>query len=470
MPSLPEIPGQRLLAELRTDRFCRWYRVDAPQPGLLVAFHDAQAGGVAQLEAVAAALATPGFAAVRASGLWQGLPWFVLAADTGEDPLRIAPLGELAGLNLLRRTAASLHAAALGDGHGGLLQGGLTLLPGPAALILPAFVVDDWLAEQVDAPARCEVPPGYRGLSASGRDLAALAAFACHWIAGARPAAAAGISALPPSLARVASPATVALVRTLLKVAGDRPSRADAKALLARLVQVQDPEPVSRAPVRTAPPGPVQRAGGGGRERPEPRQRPAPARPRRVPAVLGVAAVAAILLAVIALGGGGAIRSFLSDRPEHEPLPSPADPMAATADAVTPERPVAESSPTTEVHDAERDAAAAQIAERVLQQLRDKHAAPVKPVARPTVDKSAIDEGGRLKAEAMEILRAVRDHEVKHEDRNRRLDEAIGLLEKAQESYQKFIDQYPAKESLVEGTMADVIAMLRLAYKSKTRS
>ena len=473
MSSLPRIAGLRLISEVRRDMFARWYRVDSTDPGLLVLFHDADAGRLAAEAARRLDGAAGGaYAPCTATGEHDGLPWFRVAAENGYDPLDADAFGELDSLGLLKSIAQAVAGlAARGEAHGALLQGGLQVLPGPRVQVLPPFLIEDWLAERLQTRL-LEVPAGYRELSPSARDLAALTALCASWIGGRRPDAVFGPDAVPADLTANASPATAQVVRRLAASVGSSPDPSDVLQVLARVGWIDGGQrSAATATARERGPAPPPR------EPREPRERPRRARKRRIPAAVGVIALTGLAIGLVAIGGGDAFSDFVSGlkRPT-EALPTPSDPLARDPGAVVDVASVDDDAvdatdsdaPAGSVSDSDTSA----LADRIVADLAKKKAERDKPrtTKKSTYDRTLIDEAEKWREEGYAILRDVRDRKVKHKDRNRRLEEAIGLLEKARENYIQFVEQYPDKERLVERTLEDVVAMLRIAYKSKSRS
>ncbi len=62
----------------------------------------------------------------------------------------------------------------------------------------------------------------------------------------------------------------------------------------------------------------------------------------------------------------------------------------------------------------------------------------------------------------------LRESKVDPKQKNSKVQRAIDLLEQAREKYEGFVEQYPAKERLVDGSLQDVNSMIFFAYRQKT--
>lgn len=498
MSTLPSLPGLTILSEMGGDRHSRTYRLDGPGERRLLLYRDpALARAVAELAEQFDALQVEGLIRVEQVVRHQDQVGVVLAGDSGTDPWRHPPLGELESLPFLHevgQTVAEMHLADLA--HGSLKPDGLRISPAGELEVVPAFILADHLDHLDRLAASEQAAPGdgssRNSLSPAGRDLADLADLACHLIAGLSPRKPAGVGAEPVELRSIASPATAEAVRLLLEKAARNPTPAEACELLGRVGWAPDIGPIRRprrAPVRetlvraplratarpprnreAAPTAASGRSEGGGEERRSGDAAAYAPRPERrwVPYV-AVAAVALLGVGLLVVGGGGGLSNFFSGSSGgNTALPTPDGPLAGTDRSRSMEDLKKELLGDVPAASAGTEAPA-DLADQILEDLAARNARnPAQGKPKRSYDRAFIDQGDRLADEAKTILADIRDRKVKPEDRNARLDAAIQKLESAREKYESFVEQFPSRERLVEGGLEDVNSLIFFAYRQKT--
>ncbi len=479
------IAGLKVLSELGRDAYTRRFRLDSPRAEILVMFQEATvAGAVNEAARRYQALQIEGVTRIVRAVAEAGQVGLVVAGETGQSAWRSEPLGEGGALRILQEASSSLaRLLAAGESHGTLKPDGITLLADGSTLILPPILLPERLRELMGASGSAEAAAERerRTLAAPGRDLAALADLACHLIAGLRPVRPAGVGALPEELKRQASPATAQAVRLLFEAAAKGPSPDEAAAILERVGWARGVS-ASGAPAAGETGRRTRRSSGAdarlasaGEGEPGPAPGAARRVSRRIPGpVVALALLFAAGCVLVLSRGFGAPWSWPVGTDGSEgALPVPPDPLRRPARAgdqseTPPMGPDAPGEPVLPGGNDEVDAAAAALADEILRALNDNVRRLSIPVARRSFDRALIDEGDRLRDDAKAILAAVRDRTVPHEERNTRLDEAIALLERARENYEKFAEQNAERERLVSGSVEDVNALIFFAHRMKT--
>ncbi len=500
MEPLPQIPDLEILSLVHQGPRMRRYRLASVHEFLWLYEDPAVAEAVRQTTRRFMTVSIDGLARVTGIVEHAGGVGVVLEGDVGDSPWSLEPIGEMRSLPLLHATAsivAMMHQS--GMEHGWLHPDGVTIHDGSAVLVLPPMVLPAFLDAQIGVEDGRGA--GFDGLTPFGADLSALAHLACHWIGGLKPTKAAGVGALPAALKSVASPATAQAVWMLLETAAQDPDATDSVELLNRIGWVHDVRPpkraVTTAPIARSPRDPAPAAAPAAPPRSpervelpragrapgvpraaEPRPRaPAnaedrPARARRVaeesrgpiPAILVACFLLVLGGGLLAIGNREALERFWSADPDHAmSLPSPEAPAAPTplVEETTPEAdPPAPESQTS-----------AEIAADLLRDIDERNARK-KELDRKarTYNRTLINEGDRLKQQAITILAGLREGGVDPKEKNEKLDQAIQFLEQAREKYDGFVEQYPDRERLVEGVLEEVNGLLFHAYRQKTQA
>jgi len=480
MAALPRIPGFEILSEIGRDTLASSFRLQGPDSPCLVLFHDPALASAVQAEArrlgSVALDEVEGLVRLERVIQHEGRPGVILRGDLGSDLWRSPVLGELRSLPLLHQLADVLAGLFRRDlSHGALLPGGACLRLDGTVVVLPPVILPGFL--------KSAAPPL---LSPAGQDLSALAHLACHLIGGLRPNAAAGVGSLPEELKNVASPAAAAAVRILLEAAARNPSPADALEVLERIgwaqredgtsrrarvpVVVQPSSRPSRAPESPAPRA-AEGAGSPGTER--------RVRPRRIPALVGVLLLALLGAGLLMIGAGDALSEFWSGRPRvQETLPTPESPLDrssaragtdeasdAAFDSGDPADLRAGGSLSTE----DSESASTALADEILARLAERQAQkPTVSRKKRGTDRTLIREGDHLLEQAKTTLADLREGTPTPQEKNARLEQAIGILEQSREKYEAFAEQFPTQERLVENKLSDVNALIFHAYRQKT--
>ena len=488
MSRLPAIPGLKILAEIGRDPLTSRFRLQGGGDRALVLFNDP-----AWADAVFAGVKRCGSADV--SGLvrieqvvqHEDLLGVVLCGDFGTDLNNVPVLGELKAKPHLCRMATILAGLfRLGESHGALLPGGATLTDSGEVTLLPPVVLPGFLCEAVDAASAEEGPgadPAYLALSSAGRDLAALADLACYLIAGLKPIRPAGVGGFPEALKHACSPATAQAVRLLLDAAGRAPSPAEALEVLERLGWAEGRPSAGNRPRKPVavtvrrPPKAAGTSSPSGSERLEPVGRPV--RTRRIPVLVGVLALAMLGVGLLSIGAGGAMKEFWTGRPQQdqalpepqallgrqEPLSEPGAGLLAVLDEPLTDGASGAADGALGGAGAPDEAATA-LANQILEDLAKKRALKGAPAAKKKgYDRSLMREGNQLREEGKVILAELREAKLSPAEKNAELRQAIGLLESAREKYEAFVEQFPTRECLVEGSLEDVNALIFHAYR-----